>query len=195
MVELTKEAKKRISELIKNSDQPLIGIRIIAEAVSPLKFEYDLAMVKKGDEHPWDNVVEVEGYKVLIDPHSDPILENTSVDFVDTLHDSGFKFDHSQIGNYTSPKGPLAEKIQHLFDKKINPSIASHGGYVTIIDVKEDIVYVEMGGGCQGCGMASVTLKQGIEVMLKEAIPQIKAVYDVTDHASGQNPYYQPSSK
>ena len=71
--------------------------------------------------------------------------------------------------------------------------MANHGGHISLIDIKEDVVYVQLGGGCQGCGMADVTLKQGIETAIMEAVPEITAVYDVTDHANGENPYYQSS--
>ena len=81
--------------------------------------------------------------------------------------------------------------ILQVLDERINPSIASHGGHISLIDVKDNNVYVRLEGGCQGCGMADVTLKQGIEVMIKEAIPEIEEVIDVTDHANGRNPYYQ----
>ena len=72
----------------------------------------------------------------------------------------------------------------------MNPGVQTHGGHVTLLEVKEGIAYVELGGGCQGCGMVDVTLKHGIERMLKEQIPEIESVYDTTDHASGQNPYF-----
>ena len=71
--------------------------------------------------------------------------------------------------------------------------MASHGGVVTLLDLKDDTVYVQMGGGCQGCGMANVTLKQGVETAIKRVVPSIKQVLDTTDHASGSNPYYQQS--
>ena len=90
---------------------------------------------------------------------------------------------------------PLALQIQRIFDEQINPQIAAHGGYVQLLDVQGSRAYIEMGGGCQGCGMASVTLKQGVEVAVKEQIPEIEELVDVTDHASGDNPYYQPSKK
>jgi len=86
---------------------------------------------------------------------------------------------------------PLAQKVQDVLDKQINPGVASHGGKVTLQGVKDDVAYIRLGGGCQGCGMADVTLKQGIEVMIKEAVPEIKDVIDITDHALGENPYYQ----
>ena len=88
---------------------------------------------------------------------------------------------------------PEAAAIQELLDTKINPSVAMHGGHIALVDVQGDTVYIRLEGGCQGCGMADVTLKQGIEVQMKETVPEIRRVLDVTDHASGDNPYYQPS--
>ena len=85
---------------------------------------------------------------------------------------------------------PEGQKIRQVLDERINPSIASHGGHISLIDVKDDRAYVRLEGGCQGCGMADVTLKQGVEVEIKNAVPEIIAVLDVTDHAGGSNPYY-----
>jgi len=87
----------------------------------------------------------------------------------------------------------VKEKVQKILDEMINPAIASHGGFVDLLDVKQNLVYLRLGGGCQGCGMVNVTLKQGIEATLKEEIPQIAGVIDQTDHAGGTNPYYQPA--
>ncbi|MEX2648045.1 MAG: NifU family protein [Alphaproteobacteria bacterium] len=84
-----------------------------------------------------------------------------------------------------------AKAIQALLDDEINPSVASHGGYVNLVAVKDKRVYLKLEGGCQGCGMASVTLRQGIEVAILEKVPSIEEVLDVTDHAGGNNPYYQ----
>lgn len=83
-----------------------------------------------------------------------------------------------------------AQTIRVLLETRINPAIAAHGGYISLIDIQEDIAYVEMAGGCQGCGMADATLKQGVEVEIKGAVPSIERVLDVTDHAGGTNPYY-----
>ena len=90
------------------------------------------------------------------------------------------------------PELEMKEKVQQLLDESINPAVAGHGGFVQLIDVKDNTVYIQMGGGCQGCGMADVTLKAGIERMIKEEIPEIVEVLDTTDHASGNNPYYTP---
>jgi Fe/S biogenesis protein NfuA len=87
----------------------------------------------------------------------------------------------------------VKERVQKILDEMINPAVAGHGGFVDLLDVKDNVVYLRLGGGCQGCGMVNVTLKHGIETTLKEEIPQIAGVIDQTDHAGGSNPYYQPA--
>ena len=86
----------------------------------------------------------------------------------------------------------LMTKVQELIDSTINPAVAGHGGFVQLVDVKDNKVYLTMGGGCQGCGAADVTLKAGIERLIKEELPEIEEVLDSTDHSSGINPYYTP---
>lgn len=85
----------------------------------------------------------------------------------------------------------LKNKVQMIFDTDINPAVASHGGRVDLIDVKDNNIYLKMGGGCQGCGGATATLRQGIEGAIRDQLPEIDAILDVTDHAQGANPYYQ----
>ena len=87
----------------------------------------------------------------------------------------------------------LTAKVQELLDSTINPAVAGHGGFVQLVDVKDNRVYLQMGGGCQGCGAADITLKSGIERLIKEEIPEIEEVLDATDHSAGENPYYAPS--
>lgn len=89
----------------------------------------------------------------------------------------------------------LKAKVQEIFDTQINPAVASHGGMVDLLDVKDNKIYLRMGGGCQGCGMANVTLRQGIEGAIRQALPQVDEILDVTDHGSGTNPYYAPAKK
>ena len=91
--------------------------------------------------------------------------------------------------------GELAEKVQIILDQQINPAIASHGGVAKLVNVEGNDIYLQLGGGCQGCGMAQVTLSQGIEASLREAIPEIGNIIDATDHASGDNPYFAGSKK
>ncbi len=110
----------------------------------------------------------------------------------------------SAIRTFINPPPPVAEgqllsaeqlrvRIQQVFDEQINPGVASHGGFVELLDVQDDNLYIRMGGGCQGCGAADVTLKMGIERLIRESVPQVREIFDTTDHASGQNPFYAPS--
>lgn len=84
-------------------------------------------------------------------------------------------------------------KVQQVLDDMINPGVASHGGFVELLDVQGDNIFIRMGGGCQGCGAADVTLKMGIERLIREHVPQVREILDTTDHGSGMNPYYAPS--
>jgi Fe/S biogenesis protein NfuA len=88
---------------------------------------------------------------------------------------------------------PFAKRVVDVLEQQVNPSIASHGGRADLVAVNDLSIYLRLSGGCQGCGMAKATLSQGIEVILREAIPEIADVVDVTDHADGANPYYQPA--
>ncbi len=101
-----------------------------------------------------------------------------------------------------SPKSPdavsddaLYEQVAKVFDEQVNPMVARHGGRVELIDVQDAVVMLRMGGGCQGCGMADVTLRQGIEGMLSQLVPAVRGIVDITDHTSGANPYFQASKK
>ena len=87
---------------------------------------------------------------------------------------------------------PEGKAIRQLLAERINPQVASHGGHIAVVDGKDDTVYIRLEGGCQGCGMADVTLKQGVASEIQSLVPAITNVLDVTDHAGGTNPYFQP---
>jgi IscR-regulated protein YhgI len=89
----------------------------------------------------------------------------------------------------------LYERVADVFERQVNPMVAGHGGRVELIDVQDAVVMVRMAGGCQGCGMADVTLRQGIEAMLHQEVPEVKGIVDITDHAAGSNPYFAASKK
>jgi Fe-S cluster biogenesis protein NfuA len=92
-------------------------------------------------------------------------------------------------------EGEIRRRVQELFETEVNPAVATHGGIVNLVDVKENVVYLQMGGGCQGCGMADITLRQGVERLIHEAVPEVGDILDVTDHAGGRNPYYTAERK
>ena len=129
------------------------------------------------------------GFEIFVDPRSLESLQGASIDYVDELQQSGFRID-----NPNSPwSDPHARAVQELLDREINPAVAAHGGWIQLLDVRDGVAYLSMGGGCQGCGMADVTLRQGVESRIKEAVPDIREVVDTTDHAGGTNPYYRPA--
>ena len=143
---------------------------------------------KFDDRQENDVVIPQDGFDLVVDGFSFHLLRGAKVDYVDGLTGGGFSVVNP---NEPSPSSnPLFARVQRVIDEQINPGVQTHGGHVTLLDVKEGVAYVELGGGCQGCGMVDVTLKQGIERMLVEQIPEIESVYDTTDHASGSNPYF-----
>ena len=90
---------------------------------------------------------------------------------------------------------PLARRVQQVLDTQVNPGVAAHGGFVNLLEVKDNVAYIQLGGGCQGCAQVDLTLKQGIEVAIQRQVPEIVAVRDTTDHAAGTNPYFEASKK
>jgi len=162
--------------------------------------EYALAFVEEGKEEPGDVSSESDGIKVYMELKNAKFLEDVKIDFIQTLQQNGFKVENPKVIAekaslpQSPPKldSPEAIAVQEVLDTEINPNIASHGGFISLVDVKEQIAYIQLGGGCQGCGMADVTLKQGVIVAIKKAVPEISEVLDVTDHAGGSNPYYSP---
>ena len=91
------------------------------------------------------------------------------------------------------PADEIRARVEDVLENEINPAVASHGGFVHLLDVRDNNLFIQMGGGCQGCGMANVTLKHGVESAIRQAIPEVGAILDVTDHAAGRNPYFAPS--
>ncbi len=156
-------------------------------------FDYELELVPENTKAPGDAVVDADGVLIYIDEESVPRLRGATLDYTDGVTGTGLKFENPNKTRLS--QDPIGARVQQLLDTRINPSVKEHGGHVTLIDVQEGRVFLQLGGGCQGCGMVDVTLRQGIEVMLREEIPEITEVLDTTDHSSGDNPYYQPSKE
>ena len=188
-IQLTPTAIEKLREILSAYPEPTLGLRLKIHGRNAGTFDHGLTIVEEGAEPIDDTIVEIDGLRVYVEAGNLENLDGVTIHYEDKGPDiSGLEFT-----NPNPPwRDPLAQHIQQLFDDYVNPGIAGHGGNVTLIDVKDGRAYIEMGGGCQGCGMASVTLKQGIEVSVREAVPEIQEVIDVTDHAEGTNPYYQP---
>jgi Fe/S biogenesis protein NfuA len=192
MLEVTAVARSKFLEVVAAEGREGQGLRVIVHHGGTPRPEFSLNFVAPGDARDDDLVQDVGEFKVYVDSRSAPFLEGATVDYVDTLSESGFKVDAPNAG-IPAPSGPVAAAVQKALDEKINPAVASHGGFVELVAVEDDTAYLRFGGGCQGCGMINVTLKQGVEKILVADVPEIRRVLDVTDHASGTNPYYQPA--
>ena len=188
LLTVTEAAKEKIQSVVEDQGMEVEGLRISINGRSASAFEYGLGLEVELD--PDDVVIDCGEFKVLIDPESAENLQGAIIDYVEDLNSSGFKIDNPNTPTWDNPK---AQAIQQLIDERINPAVASHGGQIDLLDVTDDSIYIHMGGGCQGCGMANVTLKHGIEGMIQEHFPEIKNIIDTTDHASGENPYYESS--
>jgi Fe/S biogenesis protein NfuA len=186
----TDAAREKLREVFADQGVPGRGaIRVAIQGRGPNGLEYAMAVEEPGSQAAEDTVLDEGDFQVFVDPESLPLLHGATVDFADELVGGGFRM-HNPNPKWTDP---TAAGVQKLIDMEINPGVASHGGHVDLIDFKDDVVYVRLAGGCQGCGMADVTLRQGIERAIKERFPQVVSVVDVTDHADGENPYYQPA--
>ncbi len=189
MITVTDAAREEIVKLKEKQEQPVKGVRIKAEASSPLQANFRLRFVAEDQEEATDVITEFEGFNIYVDPDSLSYVEEITVDFVESLAGRGFKIESpNKVPSHL--KGTVAEQVQMIIDEKINPQIASHGGHLSLLDVKENTAYVQFGGGCQGCSSAAVTLAQGVREQLVQQIDEVDAVIDTTDHTTGENPYY-----
>ncbi len=189
MITLTELARNKIRELMAEGGKSGSALRFAVDGRGPGGFRYRLAFAKPEEKRPDDHVVNAGEFEVWIDQASAGQVKGVSIDYVETLMESGFRIDNPN----SAWSDPAAAAVQRLLDDEINPAVASHGGYVTLLDVKDGVVYLELSGGCQGCGMANVTLREGIESRIREAVPGIREIVDTTDHTRGENPYYGPA--
>jgi Fe/S biogenesis protein NfuA len=190
IVIVTDAAREKIREIMEMQNISGRGaIRVGIAGRGPAGFNYAMSLEEDAQPAEGEAVQDEGEFKILLEGANLEKLRGASIDFVGQLVGGGFKIENPN----SVWDDPLAAEIQALIDAEINPGVASHGGFVELLDVKDSRVFVRMGGGCQGCGMASVTLKQGVEVLIKQQFPQIEAVVDSTDHAGGENPYYQPA--
>ncbi len=191
-VSVTEAAAVKLNEVIDEYPEEVSGLRLKIAGRGADGFEHVLTLVEVGFEPEGDTIIEVSGLRIYLEGQNLEKLDGVSVHYE-------FKGPNISGLQFTNPNAAWSDDtamvIQRIIDEQINPQIASHGGVITLLDYQDGKAYVEMGGGCAGCGMANVTLKQGVEVALKEAIPELVEVVDTTDHDSGTNPFYEPSKK
>jgi Fe/S biogenesis protein NfuA len=201
VVSITPHAVEKVREFragVENPDAQAMWLRITG--VHRGEFTYDLALRPVESAGPEDEVEHVDGLPVVIAGADAENLRGATIDWSDDLMRGGLTVSNPnrpQVVTAANGNGELSgdveTRVSQVIDRRINPAIAQHGGRAMLDHVAGDVAYVRLGGGCQGCGMATVTLDQGIESAILESVPEIRQVVDVTDHASGENPYYQPA--
>ena len=187
MIQITDKAKEMLLQFQQKADDDIkrvLRVEIIGRGDQG--FRYDLNLVDVDEKDESDVVCEVGEMTVLIAERSIQYMEGATLDFVETLMGGGFQFDNPNPMWVDDISVAVAEVIQ----TDVSPMVASHGGTVELLGVDGDKAVIAFGGGCQGCGMVDVTLKQGIEVAIKNKVPLISSIVDATDHAAGTNPFY-----
>jgi len=189
-IDATEFALTRIEQVRANRRQPDAGVRIAITGRRDGAFTYDMQLIAAGEERAGDIVAEgPEGVPVHVPLTAAAYLDGITLDADPS----------SGALTVDNPNplwlDPVAEAVQRLLDDEINPAVASHGGFIDLLDVSDGVAFIHMGGGCQGCGMAEVTLGQGVRTAILDRFPEIREVRDTTDHAQGANPYYQAAKK
>jgi Fe/S biogenesis protein NfuA len=204
IISVSPEALEKVLEIrSQEPDADQLALMIEITGIQGVQYSYDLAFTPI-DERGENDVLEHHGDLAILIPAKDvENLQGASLAMSSDPARPGLAMNNP---NSPSPavsaaevpgdlEGPLAERVGYVLENQINPAIASHGGAARLVSVEGSSVYLELMGGCQGCGMAAVTLKQGIERILVSAVPEVTEVIDVTDHASGSDPYYASAKK
>lgn len=193
MVNISDSAQAYLVELLEKQDDKDVGIRIfITDPGTPMA-ETCIAYCRPGEEQPDDERVQYNGFVAWIDDRSKPFLEDAEVDYAKDRMGGQLtiKAPNSKVPK-VSDDSPIEDKINYILHSQVNPALASHGGMVNLVEVVDETVAIlQFGGGCQGCGMVDVTLKDGVEKTLLEQLPELTAVRDVTDHTQDENAYFR----
>ena len=184
-------ALEKIDRVRRQGGRPDACLRLEISGRRGGRFVYEIDLVDPSSAVADDIVVQIPGLAVLVDAESAVHLQGAVVDLDQSAIGGALTIDNPNEGW----SDPIAARVQDVLDRQINPGVASHGGFVDLLDVRDGAAYVQLGGGCQGCAQVDVTLRQGIEVAIKAAVPEITRVIDSTDHAAGANPYFQPAKK
>ncbi len=205
VLSLTDTALTKVLELqaAEGRDERL-ALWVRVSGVTDGSFAYEMyfeAAADAGDED-WSD--ERDGLVVVVPTDSVEQIRGSVLDMSRNLLQGGMVIQNPNTPPLPTPamagppadlSGDVAQRVIQVLDQQINPSIATHGGRADLVAVDDDAAFLRLSGGCAGCGMAAVTLSQGIEVAIRDSVPEILRVVDVTDHAAGTNPYYEPAKK
>lgn len=196
-LEVTEEALEKVLEVRSAEDEPeTLGLRVRITGVNGVEFSYDLSFETITDAEEGELVYQVGELTVMVPADSIENLTGATLDLPSNPMQGGLVIRNPNRpnpldGTDIELTGTPEEKLQQLLDRHINPSLAAHGGYAELVKMDGTVAHILMGGGCQGCAMSAATLRQGIEVMIAESIPEITEIIDVTDHEAGENPFFE----
>jgi Fe/S biogenesis protein NfuA len=166
------------------------------------EWTYNMSLKPVDLARPGDSVQQTGGLPIVVPAADVPRVRGATIDWSEDAMQGGLLLLNPNtptpaIGGEAPAdlSGDVPQRVAQVIAQQINPAIAAHGGQAELVAVEDDTAYVRLGGGCVGCGMATVTLSQGIEVAIVDAVPEVQKVVDVTDHASGTNPYYEAAKK
>lgn len=191
MINITESAQAYFQRLLQTQGGDAVGIRLSAVNPGTPRADARLEFCDHGDLLGDEWSIECAGFTLYVDAPSAPFLDSADIDFVASATGGQLTIKAPRIkGDQPAGNASLVERVQWLIDSEINPQLASHKGRVALDSIDADgVVYLRFGGGCHGCGMVDVTLKQGIETSMKAKIPEVTAVRDATDHSTGSAPY------
>ena len=207
VLRVSEAALGRVLELRANeTDADTLALVVEVTGTSGDSYTYDLYFQALADARPVDWVSEAGELTIVVPASSIDRMRGALLDLSRDVEQGGMVI---QNPNHPEPpraspaitgpppdlSGDVAQRVLAVLEQQINPSIAAHGGRADLVAVEVDTAYLRLSGGCAGCGLAAVTLSQGIEVAIFGAIPEVTKVVDVTDHAAGTNPYYEPAKK
>ena len=198
MIDISQRAQQHFLRLLDQQGIDGLGIRLRVTAAGTPAANCELEFCEAGDLSGGEWTIECAGFEFHVDGESVAWLEQATIDFEPTATGGQLNIRAPRIkGDVPGLDAGVIERVRYVLESEINPRLASHGGRVTLLEVGADgAVVLQFGGGCHGCGMVDVTLKQGVEKTLRERVPEITAVRDATDHAGGEKPYYsRPEGK
>ena len=193
VINITKSAEKYLAKLIQDKNEIDLSIRIFISDPGTPKAETCLAYCKPDESLQDDLLINLKLINVYIEKRSLPFLKDCEVNFDNDTFGGQLtiKAPNARLPNI-SPDSPVEDRINYIIYNEINPMLDSHGGEVSLVEFnKKNEAVLQFGGGCQGCGMVDITLKEGIEKTLMEQIPEVKSVKDSTDHSFDDNAYYK----
>lgn len=189
-------ALERVLEIRDGEEDPgTLCLRVAITGISGTDYTYDLAFEVISELDEADDLSVQDGLSVVVAADSIEDMRGSTLDVPSASGQGGLVIRNPNkpnplVGRDIELTGDLADKVRQLLAEAVNPSLASHGGFADLVGVEDTTVFITMGGGCQGCSMSAATLREGIQVAIKEAIPEVTDVVDVTDHEAGDNPFY-----